>query len=955
MYIHSLYQIYKDELSSNIKVHEDSQTVLHAFQVRNAELLLKKLSRNGVAMLADSVGLGKTVTAGAVIKNYIEDKSIKSPRIEVIVPASLVSQWESELAKHHNIIVGIDRVHVSSLQNAGELERRKKIDEYRAVDLFVIDEAHNLRNASSERYGDLIEWIQQNEGCHVLLTTATPINNQLSDFATQINLASGGREDMFYVQLPKMGGRQQTIKEHYDAIIDLDHEIKREIRDGKPIDTEKINKVMRPILQHFMVRSTRVGIEREFGGVMGQDGFLHKFPEAKSKSERYTFADDASIFDNADDHGLPLSEMLSKNVESIIDNKQLSKHPLDLINQFANESKTDLSAIHKAFLLTTFLGLPIYRPSLYKNLYYGKEVTSINELLKNASRNEKFDIKQQMTLHNMLRILFLKRAESSVYALKKTMENYKTRLNDFEDVLINKKKIVRVSNMFEFMELTGDTEYTGKSSIKDISEDASEDIYNITQIKIDIAKDKQILSVIIEILEKLVQKDDKLDFFADILAKLNQEGKKALVFSYFSDTIEHLQKHLPTKCDFLTDDNAGYTTDKVKKDVEKLAIRFSPISKGGLPKDQKELQFLFSTDVLSEGQNLQDCDTLINYDLHWNPVRMIQRNGRINRLGGTHDPVYISNLCPAEEIEAYLKLEDRLKKKIELIKSSIGTDQKILEEDYNAIEFNDDQGENQTMVQTKHIYDPGDSSVEDVTREFEQADILATEDVFIADLRRFDDNASPEEKDHVYHHIPLGKWGVLPLSTSLEPTPEVVTHSIISIKENDTIQDMSLFVGLPKTGNTITFVDRLEALKLLQTTKESATPKINFPNINQDKIRDVLDERLIQIAEQAIIRPQNNLKPHQEKVLDLMHELNLPAGIVERALKENRNRSDRGYISIRLSRLNGNIKDGLPMDEKTLEELRIRCERIVKHLDQTADKNITILNNPTIYSYHAKP
>ena len=151
MYIHSLYSIYKDELVSSIKVDEDSENVLYAFQVRNAELLLKKLARHGVAMLADSVGLGKTLTAGAVIKRYIEDKNKKKPRIEVIVPASLKSQWQSELLDHHGIVVGIDRVYVSSLQNKDEINSRKDIDYHRPVDLFVIDEAHNLRNANSQR------------------------------------------------------------------------------------------------------------------------------------------------------------------------------------------------------------------------------------------------------------------------------------------------------------------------------------------------------------------------------------------------------------------------------------------------------------------------------------------------------------------------------------------------------------------------------------------------------------------------------------------------------------------------------------------------------------------------------------------------------------------------------------------------------------------------------------
>jgi len=961
MYIHSLYQIYKDELVSDIKVHEDSENVLHAFQIRNAELLLKKLSKHGVAMLADSVGLGKTVTAGAVIKKYIDNKNLKKPRIEVIVPAFQKPQWQSELAIHHDIIVGIDRVYISSLQNTGELENRRKIDEFRPVDLFVIDEAHNLRNGNSERYKALIDWIQDNEGCHVLLMTATPINNQLSDFATQINLASGGREDLFYVQLPKMGGRQQTIKEHYDAIIDLDREIKREVRDGKPMDTDKINKVMRPILQHFMVRSTRDGIEREFGGVIDKNGKLIKFPKSYSFEERYKFIDKPSIFEKVEHKELPLEEMLSKSIESIIENKQLTKHPLDLISQFAQNDGSVLSPVHKAFLLTTYLGLPIYRTALYKNEYYGKTIENINELLESKKRNreEKFELKQQMTMHNMMRILYLKRAESSIYSLKRSMEYYSYRIELFEKHLNEQNKIVKVSNLKEYTEaLLEDVQDADiKDRVKEISIDADENIYNLTQLKIDIGKDKKILSVIISILEKLILQDDKLNHFEKLLDIFNSQGKKVLVFSYFSDTIEFLEKNLSNNLSFITNKNSGFTTEKSKKDIQNLADRFSPISKRyKFNPDETELQFLFSTDVLSEGQNLQDSSIIINYDLHWNPVRMIQRNGRINRLGGHHDEVFVYNLCPADEIEVYLKLEDRLKKKIEMIKSSIGTDQSILGEESNAIEFNEDSAINNDRILelTKKIYD-GKTSNDEVVKSFEsETDILATEDTFIADLRRFDNGASEEEKDRIYKKIPLGKWGVLPISQNSEEASDVLTHSVISLKEDENTQSMAIFVGLPNDGRTISFVDRLEALKLLQATPETKMGAIDFTTFNQEKIKNILDERLIQIAEQSIIRPENNLKPSQEQVLDLLHEMNQPSHLVERSLKEHRNRTDRNYLILRLKRLHTDIKDGNPMNQKTLSELIQKSEKIIKKLDLKAETKLVIEGDPIIYSYHAK-
>jgi superfamily II DNA or RNA helicase len=964
MYIHSLYQVYKDDLISDINVTEDSKNLLHAFQVRNAELLLKKLNKNGIAMLADSVGLGKTITGGAVIKKYIEDPKNKKPRIEVVVPASLKSQWISELGTHHNIIAGIDSVHISSMQNANEIEERKKIDTYRPVDLFVIDEAHNLRNESSERYKELLEWIQNNEGCHVLLMTATPINNQLTDFASQINLASGGREDLFYVQIPKIGGRQQTIKEHYDAIRDLTSEIKKELKDGKKIDTDKVKLIMRPILQHFMVRSTRTGIEREFGGVLDKNGDLIKFPKAYSSEERYMFSQgvDDLFVSNSD---IPLNEMLQKNIESIIgENKQLTKHPLDLIDQFKNAENSNLSPIHKIFLLTTYLGLPIYRTTIYKNEFYGRTVEQINERLAKEKRNqqEKFEIKQQMTMHNMMRILFLKRAESSVYALKKSLGYYLERLNKFEEILINDNKIVKISKLVDYEDLldidSGEEE--AEENKNSISIDADIVIYNIDQLRLDIQKDRDILGVVLPILENLINKDAKINHFKQMIERFNREGKKVLVFSYFSDTVEFLEKNLPQVCDFISVQNTGFTTNKNKKEIEQLAGRFSPVAKRyNFSSGESELQFLFSTDVLSEGQNLQDCSVLVNYDLHWNPVRMIQRNGRINRLGGKHESVHIYNLCPANEIEAYLKLEDRLKQKIEMIKHSIGTDQSILGEEENAIEFNEDFSlvDNKKILEiTKSIYDT-DADIEKIMQTFEEeTDILATEDVFISDLRHFDNSATEEDKYRIYQRIPLEKWGILPLKNIKDSNiSETLVHSVILIKDQEKVQEMPLFVTISKTGSAIQFVDRLEALNALQAVIDSKNVPINFDDYNKEKIAHTLDDRLIQFAESAIEQPENTLKPSQEIVLDRLYEMNQPTHLIERVLKQHRNRSDRKYIINRLSKLHLDIKENKPLNQKILSEIIEKSSKINTKLDTERNNKPVIAGLPIIYSYHAKP
>lgn len=959
MYIHSLYTVYKDQITDPINLHQDSEKILHAFQIRNAQLLLSKLKQTGIAMLADSVGLGKTITAGAVIKKYLNDKSIKNPRVEVIVPASIKSQWINELAIHHQIFDGSQGMHISSLQNKDELIQRKKFDDHWDVDLFVIDEAHNLRHANGERYKQLVAWIQHNTSAHVLLVTATPINNQLTDFATQIDLAAGGQENLFFVQLPKMGNKGARIKDHYDAIVDLNREISQDIRNNKPIDTEKITKVMRPILRHFMVRSTRQGILSEFGGIKDETGKLIKFPVPIPKEERYIFKLSEGELLQVDDQGLPLGKMLSTNINSLLEeNRQLSRHPLDLLESFQQSSSTTESKmVEKVFLLTAFLGLPIYRSTIYNHDFFGKSIVDIKEKLsgRGYTKEEKLDIRQQLTVHNLMRILFLKRVESSVFALKKSIENYDRRLRRFEEIIRKEKKIVRVSNINDFTEMLlqdiSDQEMQAK--IEEISLPADPSRVNIDAFLEDITKDQKIIKVILELLTHLLSKDAKIAHFQNALEASARVGKKVLVFSYFADTIEYLQDYLLKKCDLVTSENAGFTSGKSAAEIERLAERFSPISKKyELGVGETELQFLFSTDVLSEGQNLQDCDILYNYDLHWNPVRMIQRNGRINRLGSSHSEVYIHNLCPAEEIEAYLKLERRLKQKIDIIRSSIGTDAKILGEDENPLEFTDSFSEKdeKDLQTTLNLY--GSEAAEAITKFEIESDILVTDDVFVADLRRFHEIASDEEKHRVYHRIPLGKWSTRP-SSKLPETPDVLVHSLVEVTEGESKNQMSVFFATTYEGATLSFVDQIDALSLLQCPINY--PQHPLPAISHSNISSLLDENFLQSVQNALERRTRTLLPHQEVVLDAMHARGQPDHLISKALKESQNRLDRRYISRLVKILHGNLKNSEPFDPETLTNLLQKVEKVCEKIELEQEAHSQISSDPIIHSFHASP
>ena len=207
-------------------------------------------------MLSDSVGLGKTITAGAVIRHYAEKKMT---RIYTIAPARLMEQWRNDLADKHRLI---HEFKILSLQNMDAIKKEQEFDRYKKVDLFVIDEAHNLRNENSTRYAQILEWIANNPDSHVLLLTATPVNNHLTDFVSQIQLASKGKRTAFPVVYET--SKKTEVIDFWEAVKRLSTEIKKAENAGEKPDWDRVRHITRDGLRHFLVRSTRSGIEREF-------------------------------------------------------------------------------------------------------------------------------------------------------------------------------------------------------------------------------------------------------------------------------------------------------------------------------------------------------------------------------------------------------------------------------------------------------------------------------------------------------------------------------------------------------------------------------------------------------------------------------------------------------------------------------------------------------------------
>lgn len=833
MYIRALYEIYSDELVSADSPGDDLEQILYSFQLRNSKLLLNKLARNGVAMLADSVGLGKTITAGAVVKTYIDD--FGANRVYVIAPASLTSQWKTELAEAFGLVSGFE---VISMQDMAKIREAREIDRYASVDLFVIDEAHNLRSGIGSRFEELQEWFSDNPDSHVLLLTATPINNSLKDIKSQIQLGSKGKLQSFPVVYPT--DSKVEVVDFYEAIDRLNTEIKRAIKADKKPDYDKVNHVMRQGLRHFLVRTTRKGIEKEFGGVQTHDGQLLKFPVAEVLPTEYSFNPDlvSKLNDFLDSQKSLLGGHSVKklDVDWLLGLTQRAEHPLASIASDSAAFKQDpaKSPFESIFQCLLLLGFAPYKSEIYKHKFLGMDIETIRGF--NLDPEERFLVSSQLSIHNMLRVTLLKRLESSQFALRTSLENYKGRITQFLQ-LLNIGKIAKVKDLSTVIDLFDDSG-TDDASFLDDHDDydlqtADEKVYNLNQLREDLQRDLDILHVLLEMCKELAKQDDKLQAFAGLLSSIEAEnpGAKVLVFSYYSDTIKYLRDELPKHLSIPNfAQKAAFTDGQTKSQINDLAKRFSPISKkaGVELLQQGELQYLLATDVLSEGQNLQDCGLIINFDLHWNPVRMIQRNGRINRLGSQFSKVHIYNMHPDEDLNAYLSLVERLQLKIEQINNSIGNDQSILGETANPIDFVD-------------VYDPDKASI--VADGLDDDTEMLSEDEFVLDLRDFEANASDQDRAMV-EMISEGKWGYLP-SQSAFILGKLDSLSLVRIQGRfeQTGKDFKNFLFVKSSG-TFGVVETFKALQAIKVPKTAITRMPD--NIAVD--RDEVSKRSRQVA-----------------------------------------------------------------------------------------------------------
>lgn len=622
------------------------------------------------------------------------------------------------------------------------------------------------------------------------------------------------------------------------------------------------------------------------GGLLGDDGVMRAFPTSIVRPTEYNFSTEndaivsgqiatavATSFENRDPRSIDIDKLVSVT--------QRTEHPLDTMKSGALSSEVIQAGVFtNLFQIVLTFGFAPYKSRVYDHRFYGKTPEEIKEY--KLKPKESFALLSQVSIHNIIRVSLLKRLESSPFALKNSIQNYLNRLATFSD-WIEKGYILSFKDIAELVKEYGDDLEDMPTDALDEKIVADPNVYNIEALKNDIARDQKIAKTLIELCGAIEKHDDKLARFVELIKEIKQTTgtKKILVFSFYADTIKYLEKNLGAHLSESEMKEAAFVTGANALDIKQITGRFSPLSKGfTVNEEHPAINYLFATDVLSEGQNLQDCPVLVNFDLHWNPVRMIQRNGRINRLGSQYETVYVYNMAPEKQLETYLKLVKRLEQKINKIAHTIGTDQSILGEEANPLEYID---QVEDVNKVTELYDEATASKALLALE-DDADFL-TEDEYIFELRSFLKNSTKKEIE-IIKNVVVGKWGYLPeVKRKLVETPDVIglTQTMIQEDEQKDLYPVDIFVEYQGLDGKVGVLDTIDALTHIKTTPEDSKRTTDTIKTNKDRsfIKKLMESQAVEEAtsETLVFRRTRSVEIVLDAVARSLPQLQLNAAL----------------------------------------------------------------------------
>ena len=669
IYFVTLYNIFNEfleDISEDVLPNEatgfkDSKiwNLLYNFQKDAALAIINKLEKYNGCILADSVGLGKTFTALAVVKYYEN----RNKSVLVLCPKKLANNWNTYKGNYTNNPIAEDRLRydvlyhtdlnrTSGKSNGIDLERLN----WSNYDLVVIDESHNFRNGGKiskdenekeNRYLRLLnQVIRKGVKTKVLMLSATPVNNRFNDLKNQLALAYEGESS--YI-------------------------------DNKLNTTRPINEIFRNAQRAFNTWS--------------------RWEQEDRTTENLLKMLDFDFFEVLDSVTIARSR---KHIQKYYDTGDIGSFPTRLKPISLRPKLTDLkSAINynEIFEQLMQLNLSIYTPT---HFILPSKMDKYAELYEDNKVNVGFtQANREQGIRRLTAINLMKRMESSVFSFNLTLKRIKELIGNTIDT------IDKYNNS-----------YSCKLNLSDISlEDIDVDDQNSDEfsfgkkVKIDIAdmdylswknelaKDRETLALLTSMVEDITpQYDMKLQELLGLIKKkienpINENNKKIIIFTAFADTAEYLYENVSkyVKDNFnlntamVTGTVDGKTTAPLKKkDLNTVLTCFSPISKDRnmlMPNSTIDIDVLIATDCISEGQNLQDCDYLINYDIHWNPVRIIQRFGRVDRIGSKNKYIQLVNFWPDVTLDEYINLKANVETKMKIVTMTGTGDDNILSEE----------------------------------------------------------------------------------------------------------------------------------------------------------------------------------------------------------------------------------------------------------------------------------
>ena len=672
IYFMTLYHVFSEflaDISEDVLPNESTGfkeskiwNLLYDFQKDAVLAIINKLEKYNGCILADSVGLGKTFTALAVVKYYEN----RNKSVLVLCPKKLAENWNTYKGNYMNNPIAADRLRYdvlfhTDLSRTGGTSNGIELDRlnWGNYDLVVIDESHNFRNGvgthantTENRYVKLMEQvIRTGVKTKVLMLSATPVNNRFVDLRNQLAIAYEGDSEQIDSKLATKKSIDDIFRQAqkaYNAWCKLDPEDRTTDALLRTLDFDFFE-----VLDSVTIARSRKHISKYYSTAE-----IGKFPERLK----------------------PIS--LRPSLTSL-------------------KSAINYNQIYEELMK---LSLCIYTPS---NYIFPSKLDKYMDLTHNKGINLTQRGREQ-GIRRLMSINLLKRLESSVFSFNLTLSRIRELITKTIDA-INRFEKYGVSDLD--MSEASDNDFD--------MDDGNTDFFSVGEkIKINLAdmdyrtwrEELQTDADILELLTLMIaditpEYDTKLQTLFGLISKkiehpINQDNKKIMIFSAFSDTAEYLYENVSVfvkkkyglDTALITGAVDGKTTVKeLKATLNNVLTCFSPISKSKaalMPNSTANIDILIATDCISEGQNLQDCDYLVNYDIHWNPVRIIQRFGRIDRIGSKNEYIQLVNFWPDMNLDEYINLKSRVETRMKIsVMTATGDDDLINAEEKGDLEY----------------------------------------------------------------------------------------------------------------------------------------------------------------------------------------------------------------------------------------------------------------------------